>query len=235
MHFSVFCFIFVIACLAQLYSSEEKTKLEMKSDKFEKILDKTGDHLDISKPIPMEDYKTLQIFKYFVYPTKYTNTMFNNTIISRNITLDKINYQPLKNVSIKSKENLSRLIDEQLDYRQNIPNNYYNYDGDVDYGRLYGQIQPQQGFQPNFLNQGNSMIHLVDPLFLMATLAFVVFLVNSILGLVNKLNLGNLPILGSSRNKFLNEVDDFERDRNAVDEIENLIKNALFEFKKHFN
>lgn len=36
---------------------------------------------------------------------------------------------------------------------------------------------------------GNGMTHLIDPLFVMATLAFVAFLINSILGLVDRLNL----------------------------------------------
>lgn len=223
MNFNLFGFIFVFACLAQLYTSEDKTELEVKSDDF----DKTDNSLEIKGTMPVEDYETLQAFKYFVYPAKYSNSMSNNTITSRNITLDKINYQPvMKKTSIASNENLFRIIDDQPDYRQNNPNNYYNYDG---------YIQPQQGFQPHLLNQGNSMVHLVDPLFLMATLAFVMFLINSILGLVNKLN---LPILGSTRNQALNDVGDGERDRmndEVLDDIERIIKNALFEFKKHLN
>lgn len=216
MNFNLFAFIFVFAWLAQLYTSDEKTELELKND------DTTPQ---------MKDYKSLQAFKYFVYPIKYSNSMFNNSVASRNITLDKINYQPVEKASsIADKETLFRIIDDdQPDYRQNIPNNYYNgYDG---------YVQPQQGFQPHFFNQGNSMVHLVDPLFLMATLAFVVFLINSILGLVNKLN---LPILGSTRNQALNEIDDEigERDRmndEVLDEIERIIKNALAEFQKHLD
>lgn len=227
MNFNLFALIFVFAWLAQLYTSDEKAEVELKSDdQFDK---NANNHMAVKDSMPVRDYRPLQAFKYFVYPAKYPNSMFNNSITSRNITLDKINYQPVETASITAKENLFRIIDDPADYRQNMPNNYYNnYDG-------YAQTQPGQGFQPHFLNQGNSMVHLVDPLFLMATLAFVVFLINSILGLVNKLN---LPLLGSTRNQPLHEIDDGERDRmndEVLDEIEQIIKNAVFEFKKHLN
>ncbi len=218
MNFNLFGVVFVLAWLAQLYTTEEKIDLDEKS----------GNKLEIEKTSPIEDHKSLQAFQYFVYPKKYSNSMFNKKLPSRNITLDKISYQPVdEDASTTDNPNLFRIIDDQVDYRQNVPNNYYNYDG----------YQQQQGFQPHFLNQGggNSMIHLVDPLFLMATLAFVVFLVNSVLGLVNKLN---LPILGGSkRNQPFNEpFEDGERDRmneEILDEIENIIRRALYEFKKN--
>lgn len=215
----------MFACLAQLYTSEEKADLVLKSD------DKSDNKLEDEGTYPVDEDKTLEALKYFVYPTKYSNIpMFNNSSTSRNITIDKINYQPIEQTSVASvtsAESLYRIIDDPADYRQNAPNSYYNYDG---------YNQPQQGFQPHLLNQGSSMVHLVDPLFVMATLAFVVFLINSILGLVSKLP--NLPIIGSNRNQPLNEIDDGERDRmndEVLDEIEKIIKNALFEFKKHSN
>ncbi|KAG4078068.1 hypothetical protein HA402_002119 [Bradysia odoriphaga] len=215
MNFNLFCFVFVFAWLAQLYTSEEKTELEVKS----------VNNLEIVRTTPTEDYKPVQAFQHFVYPKKYSTSMSNNTLLPRNITLDKINYHQ---ASTSLNEKLLRIVDDRADYRQNYPNNYYN---------NFDSYQPQQGFQPHFLNQGNSMMHLVDPLFLMATLAFVVFLINSILGLVNKLN---LPIIGGGvkRDHAFNDLNDGERDRMNVeilDEIENIIKNALFEFKKHLN
>lgn len=217
MNFNIFCVVFVFAWLAQLYtSSEEKTDSEVKS----------GKNLEIILTTPVEDYKPVQAFQHFVYPKKYSIPMSNNTLLPRNITLDKINYN---RPSSSTAENRLRVVDDpSSDYRQNYPNSYYN---------TFDTYQSQQGFQPHFLNQGNSMMHLVDPLFLMATLAFVVFLINSILGLVNKLN---LPIIGggSKRDHLFNELDDGERDRmndEILDEIENVIKNALFEFKKHLN
>lgn len=230
MHFRLFGSLFVFACLVQLYTSEENTALHAESAKF----DQSDNGVEAKETIPAEDYEALQAFKYFVYPAKYSNSMLNNntttTITSRNITLDKINYQPLVETAITTtKENLIRIIDDPADYRQNYPNNYNNYDGYIQ------PQQQQQTFQPHLLNQGGSMVHLVDPLFLMATLAFVVFLINSILGLVNKLN---LPILGTKRNQAFHEIVDAERDRmddDALEDIERIIKNALFEFKKHLN
>lgn len=215
MNLNLFGFVFVFAWLAQLYTTEERNEMEVKSG---------NSNLKIVQTTPIDDYKSVQAFQHFVYPKKYPISMSNNTLPSRNITLDKINYHQ---ASTTANENLLRIADDPADYRQNYPNSYYN---------SYDSYQPQQGFQPHLLNQGSPMVHLVDPLFLMATLAFVVFLINSVLGLVNKLN---LPIIGGSRRDHaFNDFDDGNRDRMNVeilDEIEMIIKNALFEFKKHLN
>lgn len=230
MNFNLFAFLFVFAWLAQLYTSEKKSEPEVKTSSDLEV-GKTG------KTIPMEDYKSMQAFEYFVYPSKYSKSMFNNTIMTRrNITLDKINYLPPANASAADNESLFRIVDDESFYRQNYPTNYYNYDQGY---QGYQPVNPTQPMnQPHFLNQGTSMVNLIDPLFLMATLAFVVFLINSVLGLVSKLN---LPLVGggSKRNRPFEEItDDGERDQmndEIFDEIESIFRNALYEIRKHLN
>lgn len=174
-----------------------------------------------------KDYQTFKLFKYYVYPRKYDVEAkeMTRSNISRNITIDEINlsnaFQPMFDVStnkINTKKQL-RILNDEEQFRSH----YYPVDGH------------------NFDTSAGGMLHLVDPLFLMATLAFVAFLINSILGLVDRLNLP--PVVrarhGSSdgNGNFLLRIADPRRKMDNVellDEIETALKIAFDAFESRF-
>lgn len=136
-------------------------------------------------------YKQFDMFKYFVYPRKFnlpsTKEDYYNNLQSpgENVTI---------NIPMSSRELEN---DEEIQfyplqtYRQYptatlMPYNFGG--GSMEYGGPFGG--------------NNRLINMADPLFLMATLAFVAFLINSILGLVDRL--GGTPVVRARQWKHRN-------------------------------
>lgn len=173
------------------------------------------------------DYQNFQLFKYYVYPRKYEQAAHPTT--SRNITIDGIRYQnnndfkPIFDVSGKSINRKKQL--KMLNNADQLRSHYYS----VSDGH-------------NFDTGAGNMLHLVDPLFLMATLAFVAFLINSILGLVDRINLppvvrarhGDTP---NNDGDILVRIADPRRklvDDKLLDEIETALQIAFNAFESRF-
>lgn len=158
----------------------------------------------------LSDYQAFQRFKYLVYPHKFadtTNTNKNSPSIvgsafARNITIDEIQLPTTQNNEqqmISEKTIFRRRSDYQqplMEASSSLESRHYplqDYHHDHPHNGpavlMYGFGVPNQ---PNSF-PSNGMANMGDPLFVMATLAFVAFLVNSILGLVDRLNL--LPLV----------------------------------------
>lgn len=162
-------------------------------------------------------HDAFELFKHLVYPTKFAETAVQHHSqihpFARNITLDAlqmlwpglrhmnryVNASWTPSTAIAGSDGLLRRSDEPnrmssaTDAMQDR-HLYYSLDGNN-----YPQHQPNALERPHTFypggggyaggGSGNAMTHLIDPLFVMATLAFVAFLINSILGLVDRLNL----------------------------------------------
>lgn len=107
-----------------------------------------------------QEYKSFEIFKYFVFPAKNQKKTMVGNKSTRNITLKEL--QP-----------------KQIDAKMSRQ---------YDYPIMAHQTPPGPAAAPHHFYPNNGMTHLADPLFLMATLAFVTFLINSVLGLVDRIN-----------------------------------------------
>lgn len=153
-----------------------------------------------------DDLRAFELFKYFVYPARhgYRDDIHNVTVANEIDLIPENHRYDLEPMG-------SDLVDRQQ--------------------RHYPAADPHH-FYPNPAATGYGMSqNLMDPLFLMATLAFVTFLINSILGLVGRLN---LPAVVRARNRWHDEVVMAER-RDAMDEIETALHIAFDEFEKYLD
>lgn len=163
----------------------------------------------------VDDFRAFELFKYFVYPARHgyrDDHIHNATLVNE---IPSINHIP-ENHRYDLEPMGSDLVDRQQ--------------------RHYPAADPHH-FYPNPAATGYGMSqNLMDPLFLMATLAFVTFLINSILGLVERLN---LPAVVRARNRWHDEVVMTERrdamDAELLDEIETALHIAFDEFEKYLD
>lgn len=168
----------------------------------------------------LSDYQAFQRFKYLVYPNKFFDTSNRDqqstsmigSAFARNITIDEIQL-PTTNINddqlmSRNKNNMfSRRLDGQqqplVESSSSMLSRHYPI---TDYQHEHHHlIHPNTApavlmyglgasNQPNhFPSNTQTTTNMADPLFVMATLAFVAFLINSILGLVDRLNL--LPLV----------------------------------------
>lgn len=165
----------------------------------------------------VSDFQAFQRFKYLVYPTKFSETKNNHygspssigSAFARNITIDEIQLPTSKsnselmnrnNMFLRRSDHDQTLMDGQSSLvRRHYPIPEYQHEHHHLVHANTGPAVLMYGFgaanQPNsFQNTAHhGMANMADPLFVMATLAFVAFLINSILGLVDRLNL--LPMV----------------------------------------
>lgn len=162
-----------------------------------------------------DDLRAFELFKYFVYPARHgvrddhiENATFVNGTESVELNPENHRYD------------LEAMGSDLVDRQQ----------------RHYPASDPHH-FYPNPVATGYGMSqNLMDPLFLMATLAFVTFLINSILGLVGRLN---LPTVVRARNRWHDEMIMAERrdtmDAELLNEIEMALQIAFDEFEKYLD
>lgn len=161
-----------------------------------------------------DDLRTFELFKYFVYPARYGHRddqhIQNASVFNGIQSVDPENHR--YDLELMGSDLVDR---QQRHYQAGDPHNFY----------------------PNPAATGYGMSqNLMDPLFLMATLAFVMFLINSILGLVGRLN---LPAVVRARNRWHSEMAVAERrdtmDAELLDEIEMALQKAFDEFEKYLD
>lgn len=179
-----------------------------------------------------DDLRAFELFKYFVYPSRYEHEHnqqlhINRTTMSPNITIDWIrsglSQQHLEHQPRIDDDFETRVSPQRRQYQQNDPHYFYPPSSSV-------------GFANPTTTTGHSMSHIMDPLFLMATLAFVAFLINSILGLVNRLNLP--AVVRGRRHNFVSFPASGEQrtvNEDLLDEIELVLNIAFEQFEKRFS
>lgn len=171
----------------------------------------------------LSDYQAFQRFKYLVYPNKFaeTTTLKNQgsslvgSAFARNITIDEIQL-PTTSKSNDELVNGHNMFRRRSDHEQSLMEAHPSLSlesrhypiPDYNQHEHHHLVHPNSGpavllygfsaaNQPNsFPSSMQGMTHMADPLFVMATLAFVAFLINSIMGLVDRLNL--LPLVPTS-------------------------------------
>lgn len=159
-----------------------------------------------------EDLRTFELLKYFVYPARHGHDSNQNATVANGI-------QSVELIPENHRYDLEPmgLVDRQQRHYPSAADPYHLYANHAATG--YGMSQ-----------------NLMDPLFLMATLAFVMFLINSILGLVGRLN---LPAIVRARNRWHTEMVMAERrdavDAEHLDEIEMALQIAFDEFEKYLD
>lgn len=135
----------------------------------------------------------------FIYPKQF-NTL--ETIDPNNINMSTINFDD-EFMKKHSAENVQRKDDFYSSFDQKAPphvvdgshhatqkHGYYHHDS---YDRPTHQTNTHHIAPCNMNNRCLlGLLHLVDPLFLMAVLGFVAYIINSILSLVDKINLPTL-------------------------------------------
>lgn len=148
------------------------------------------------------DYNAFQLFKNLVYPLRFPEPQSSPphksphpaALARRNITFDALSaalQQPSEPYWPRRSDRPASSSGSTAETIQD--RNYFQpYGGGGPYYPSALAHQPhtfQYGGGMFGHGIGNSMSNLMDPLFVMATLAFVTFLINSILGLVDRLNL----------------------------------------------
>lgn len=225
MRLIVFCVILIFVKVQIVQLNSTTTTTEMSPANVNTSNATTNFVLNDNVLLNEDEYRTYQVFKTFVFPRKYQGN--NEWIPSRNIT-----WIHLKDYSIP--------VSRQLSLARNP--NWQSY-SQKSIDRADYEVQEneyrQYGNQPVPFNAPASppaMGHLIDPLFLMATLAFVVFLINSILGLVNRLG-SPAPIV---RERSL-EMPLYEKPTTSdtihnklLDELEIVLTHAFDEFDRNF-
>lgn len=155
-------------------------------------------------------YEALKNIQNNVYPKLYKTTEPNgHTKSSRNITLD----------DIKS-ENLYTKLDQSL-----VESKHANIDGGSAESNLH---------MTNLLLSGNnhnvtSILQLLDPLFLMAVLGFIAYVINAVLCLVERLHLTKL--LGTPATPFYSI---HRRQQEAITPSLNVNQNFLQDLERIF-
>lgn len=176
-----------------------------------------NDYLMSSSPTASDltDYQAFQRFKYLVYPNKFAVTSNNQhdsasmvaAEFARNITIDEIQVPTtsghhdrpaVNNMFLRRADHTPQSLESRHHYAS-MPADYQHEHHHLMHPSstgpavlMYGITGPHQANSfPSHMHNG--MAHMADPLFVMATLAFVAFLINSILGLVDRLNL--LPLV----------------------------------------
>lgn len=161
------------------------------------------------------DYNAFQMFKHLVYPLKFaeTQSMQRPAFAWRNITQDALQLlqRPHNRNSLTtnaSSSSVEKPYWERSDYPASVSTaaeatlqdrNYYQSAPAVAYQQPHTFQYAGGGGNGFGSNAVAGMSNLMDPLFVMATLAFVTFLINSILGLVDRLNL--LPPVNRARQR----------------------------------
>lgn len=187
------------------------------------------------------DADQFEMIKLFVFPKNYEN--FNSSSIdhhhvgsSRNITfveLLEIGGVGTNGSAIISLPQQSSLVSSEF---TPINANEQQHHDRSDYYTNYHQPLMHSPYEWQQQGTPNSMGHLVDPLFLMATLAFVAFLINSVLGLVDRLNLPTVVRARTSRLDFLDQTNHTNpitiQNNQLLNEIEMLLKIAFDNFEK---
>lgn len=131
-----------------------------------------------------EEYKVFEMFKYFVYPRQYNQP-----------STDADNHRPRYNATISKEDVLSARESEASE-----PAIEFFPLATLEDGRYYPPSAPYNFGGGTTGGGGSGLINIADPLFLMATLAFVAFLINSILGLVDRLNPAS-PVVRARRER----------------------------------
>lgn len=122
-----------------------------------------------------EEYKVFEMFKYFVYPRQYNQP-----------STDEDNQRPHYNATRSNEVDVASARESEAVEPAAIE--FYPL-ATLEDGRYYPPSAPYNfGAGMSGGGAGPGLINIADPLFLMATLAFVAFLINSILGLVDRLN-----------------------------------------------
>lgn len=159
-------------------------------------------------------YEILKNIQNYVYPKLYKSVeSIGNTKSSRNITLDDI-----ENDSLYTK------LDQNL-----IESKHGNIDGGSAENGLSTTNLLQMGSSGNL----STALQLIDPLFLMAVLGFIVYIINAVLSLVDKLHLTKL--LGTSSSSFYRihrrqqeaAMPSFDVNQNFLVDLERLFRLAI--------
>lgn len=169
---------------------------------------------------PNDADDAFQLLKSFVYPVKFSDTAQHQSMHvhphARNITLDVL-HMLWPSLAMRQ-DNFAADDDQQVWRRSDMQPQQSQRRHYYAYGNEYPQQSTSDGHHQQYPLQnshalqqphtfqggsqsfgGGGMTHLIDPLFVMATLAFVAFLINSILGLVDRLNLLPAVIRGRQR------------------------------------
>lgn len=150
-------------------------------------------------------YEALKNIQNYVYPKLYKPLdSIGNTKSSRNITLDDIG-----NDTIQSK--------------------HANNDGGSAENSVASTNLMQMGSSGNL----SSVLQLIDPLFLMAVLGFIAYIINAVLSLVDKLHLTKLLSTSSSsfyrihRRQQEPAMPSFDVNQNFLSDLERLFRLAI--------
>lgn len=171
--------------------------------------------LDVSiDPLVFDDghtmYEALKNIQNSVYPKLYKaiGPIGHHIKSNRNITMDDI-----------ESENLYTKLDQNV-----IESKHANIDGG--------------SAESNLLPMGNnnnlpSALQLIDPLFLMAVLGFIAYIVNTVLGLVDKLHLTNVlgvsapPFYSNHRRQQDLTIPSFDVNQNFLRDLERIFRLAI--------
>lgn len=164
-------------------------------------------------------YEALKNIQNYVYPKRYKAVEPNGHIKnSRNITLDDI-----------ESENLYTKLDQNLVESKHA----YIDGGSAESGMHLTNLQPM-GSNSNV----SSVLQLLDPLFLMAVLGFIAYVINAVLCLVDKLHLTKL--LGTSTPSFYNihrrqpeaTIPALDENQNFLRDLERMFRLAVEVYEK---
>lgn len=221
--FDVFCAIrmyentkFFILILISCVSGYKLSEYEPVSNSSSDISESSTIVDRLSSDDGHTTYEAWKNAQNYVYPKLYKTTEPNGHIkSSRNITLDDV-----------GSETIFTKLDQSL-----IESKHTNIDGGSSENGLHLiNLLPTGG------NNGlSNILQLIDPLFLMAVLGFVVYIVNAVLCLVDKLHLSRL--LGSSvspvfynnyrRQQEASTFPSFDANQNFLRDLERIFRLAI--------
>lgn len=181
-----------------------------------------SDGTAISEAEPNRPFEALKSIQNFVYPKTYDSTdSIESGRISRNITMDDID-----------SDNLYTKLDQNLIESKHaiVENSPFDHHG----------LSPTTLLPNGSLSNLSTILQLIDPLFLMAVLGTLAYIINAVLSLVNRIHLTKLlgtpsatsSYYGLNRRQQESTMPSTDVNRDFLQDLERIFRIAIDLYEK---